>query len=130
MNTEIPCSRFYPALRRAAAPAVSALLAGLLATATALPASAADLHRAGPPHHARTKVSAGPIVGGIVANSGNYAYGPYVVADPWAASAPRLWSEPVVRPGVVLPVPPGCFLQRRRIWTEYGWRWRTAPICY
>ncbi|EJW13388.1 hypothetical protein A33M_3808 [Rhodovulum sp. PH10] len=106
------------------------LLAGLLATATALPANAADLHRAGPTHHARAKVSAGPIVGGIVANTGNYAYGPYVVADPLAAPAPRPWPGPVVRPGVVLPVPPGCFVARRRIWTEYGWRWRTAPICY
>jgi len=21
-------------------------------------------------------------------------------------------------------------LQRQRIWTEYGWQWRAAPICY
>lgn len=67
-------------------------------------------------------VVAGPVVGGIAANNGYYAYGPYS----WAGS-PLRWS-PLFGPAV--PVPPGCYIQRQRIWTEYGWRWRQAPICY
>jgi len=66
--------------------------------------------------------AAGPIVGGIAANNGYYAYGPYS----WPG-LPLRWS-PLFGPAV--PVPPGCYIQRQRIWTEYGWRWREAPICY
>ena len=64
---------------------------------------------------------AGPIVGGIAANNGYYAYGPY------ARTGTLPWS-PLYGPA--LPVRPGCWLQRQRLWTEYGWRWRVAPICY
>ncbi len=70
----------------------------------------------------RARVVAGPIVGGIAANNGYYAYGSY-----YAPGSALGWS-PLLGPAV--PVPPGCYLQRQRIWTEYGWRWRTAPICY
>ncbi|MFD2181443.1 hypothetical protein [Rhodoplanes azumiensis] len=75
---------------------------------------------------------AGPIVGGLAANNGYYAYGPYAApgspvawrALPWS-DLPRsdLW-------GPVVPVAPGCWMQRQRVWTDYGWRWRTGPICY
>ena len=65
---------------------------------------------------------AGPIVGGVAANNGYYAYGPYY----WAG-APLGWSSLF---GPAVPVAPGCYIQRQRIWTEYGWRWRQAPICY
>ncbi|NVO12512.1 MAG: hypothetical protein HXX10_00585 [Rhodoplanes sp.] len=65
---------------------------------------------------------AGPIIGGTVANNGYYAYGPY--AGP---GAPLPWSNLY---GPAVPVAPGCFMQRQRIWTEYGWRWRVAPLCY
>lgn len=70
----------------------------------------------------RNRVVAGPIVGGIAANNGYYAYGPYY--RPGSALG---WS-PLFGPAV--PVPPGCYMQRQRLWTEYGWQWRTAPICY
>jgi len=65
---------------------------------------------------------AGPIVGGTAANNGYYAYGPYY----WAG-VPVSWSRLF---GPALPIAGGCYLQRQRIWTEYGWRWREAPICY
>ena len=65
---------------------------------------------------------AGPIVGGVAANNGYYAYGPYY----WPG-VPIGWSHLF---GPALPVSPGCYIQRQRIWTEYGWRWRQAPICY
>lgn len=70
----------------------------------------------------RGRVVAGPIVGGTAANNGYYAYGPYS----WPGSS--LPVSPLFGP--TLPVPPGCYMQRQRIWTEYGWRWRAAPICY
>jgi hypothetical protein len=70
----------------------------------------------------RDRVVAGPIIGGMAANNGYYAYGPYY----WPGSALR-WS-PLYGPAV--PVAPGCYMQRQRIWTEYGWQWRAAPICY
>jgi hypothetical protein len=72
--------------------------------------------------HRRDAPVAGPIVGGVAANNGYYAYGPYY----WAG-VPIGWS-PLFGPAV--PVSPGCYIQRQRIWTEYGWRWRQAPICY
>jgi hypothetical protein len=71
---------------------------------------------------AKRTAPAGPIVGGIAANNGYYAYGPYYAPGPYLGWSPLL--------GPALPVPAGCYLQRQRIWTEYGWRWRTAPICY
>lgn len=70
----------------------------------------------------RERVEAGPIIGGSAANNGYYAYGPYY----WPGSA--VGFSPLYGP--TAPVAPGCYMQRQRIWTEYGWRWRTAPICY
>jgi hypothetical protein len=67
---------------------------------------------------------AGPIIGGVAANNGYYAYGPYT----WPSWAGILPQNPLYGPAV--PMQPGCFVQRQRIWTEYGWRWREAPICY
>jgi hypothetical protein len=71
---------------------------------------------------ARGRIVAGPIIGGIAANNGYYAYGPYY----WPGSALG-WSALY---GPTMSVAPGCYRQRQRIWTEYGWRWREAPICY
>jgi hypothetical protein len=88
----------------------SAAVLGVLAASTAAEAGRRD------------RVVAGPIIGGIAANNGYYAYGPYH----WPGSA--LGWSPLYGPAV--PVPPGCYMQRQRIWTEYGWRWRLAPICY
>ncbi len=65
---------------------------------------------------------AGPIVGGLVANNGYYAYGPYYAPGPFVGFS-RLF-------GPAYPVTPGCYIQRQRIWTDYGWVWRQAPICY
>jgi hypothetical protein len=70
----------------------------------------------------RAALVAGPIVGGMAANNGYYDYGPYY----WAG-VPVGWSSLF---GPAVPVSPGCYIQRQRIWTEYGWRWRQAPICY
>ncbi len=64
---------------------------------------------------------AGPIIGGMVANNGYYAYGPYYA--PGFVGVSGLY-------GPALPVAPGCYLQRQRIWTTFGWVWRQAPICY
>jgi hypothetical protein len=60
------------------------------------------------------RIVAGPIIGGIAANNGYYAYGPYYDLN----RAPLYVRAP------------GCYAQRQRIWTDYGWRWRTATICY
>lgn len=106
-----------PTVRRVVARAGLAALvlgvtAGLAAAADIAPGSGAG----------RGRIVAGPIIGGTVANNGFYAYGPYETAGP-----PLPWS-PLYGPAV--PVAPGCYMQRQRIWTEYGWRWRSAPICY
>jgi hypothetical protein len=96
------------------------LLAGALALFATTWAGAADI---GPRRHAGYGGEvAGPIIGGTVANNGYYAYGPY--AGP---GTPLPWSNLY---GPAVPVAPGCFMQRQRIWTEYGWRWRAAPLCY
>lgn len=89
---------------------------------TAAPGAADGSHD----RRVRTRPIAGPIVGGIAANNGYYAYGPYAAPGP-AAWGPLPWSSLY---GPAVPPAPGCFLQRQRVWTEYGWRWRTAPICY
>lgn len=111
------------AMRRPVRGAV--LLAGAVAAVTGLAwaeiAAAADIDGRRDPRSG-TRIVAGPIVGGAAANNGYYAYGPY--ASP---GAPLPWSRLY---GPAVPVAPGCWMQRQRIWTEYGWRWRTAPICY
>jgi hypothetical protein len=92
-------------------------IAAALATALAGPADARAkraLDRIG-------GTEAGPIVGGLVANNGYYAYGPYYA--PGLVGISGLY-------GPAYPVAPGCYLQRQRIWTTYGWVWRQAPICY
>jgi hypothetical protein len=71
---------------------------------------------------AAQRTFAGPIIGGIAANNGYYAYGPYYSPAPFRGFSPLY--------GPAYPYPAGCYLQRQRIWTEYGWRWRVAPICY
>jgi hypothetical protein len=93
------------------------LMLGAILLEIASDAAAQSLDRQRP-----DAVVAGPIVGGITANNGYYAYGP----DYWAG-APLGWSRLF---GPAVPIAPGCYLQRQRIWTEYGWRWREAPICY
>lgn len=101
----------------------SLLLAGAVAlfgTAWAGGAGAADIVPRGYAGHGGEV--AGPIIGGTVANNGYYAYGPYT-----GPGAPLPWSSLY---GPAVPVAPGCTLQRQRIWTEYGWRWRAAPLCY
>ncbi|MFL9828019.1 hypothetical protein [Rhodoplanes sp. SY1] len=70
---------------------------------------------------------AGPIVGGLAANNGYYAYGPYATPGSPVAWRALPWSDLY---GPAVPVTPGCYMQRQRVWTEYGWRWRTGPICY
>ncbi|RAI44630.1 hypothetical protein CH341_08030 [Rhodoplanes roseus] len=105
----------------------AALLAAVAAAVILWPvvAGAADI---APERRAwRGGAVAGPIIGGTVANNGYYAYGPYAapgVPPAWAAAP---WSGLY---GPAVPVAPGCYTQRQRVWTEYGWRWRTAPICY
>ncbi len=89
-------------------------LAALLAIVALAPSAEARARR--------PAVLAGPIIGGIAANNGYYAYGPY-----YAPGLVLGWSGLY---GPAIPVAPGCYLQRQRLWTEYGWRWRTAPICY
>ncbi|MBK5961760.1 hypothetical protein CCR97_26655 [Rhodoplanes elegans] len=76
---------------------------------------------------AAPRVVAGPIVGGLAANNGYYAYGPYAAPGSPVAWRALPWSDLY---GPAVPVAPGCWMQRQRVWTEYGWRWRTGPICY
>jgi hypothetical protein len=97
------------------------ILAIAAAIASATLASAAEVRaKRGPAKLGGT--AAGPIIGGLVANNGYYAYGPYYAPGPLIGSS-RLY-------GPALPVTPGCYTQRQRIWTDYGWVWRRAPICY
>ncbi len=94
------------------------ILATLVAVATAGPA---DAH----PKRTLSRIGgteAGPIIGGLVANNGYYAYGPYYRPGPLVGFSPLY--------GPAYPITPGCYLQRQRIWTTYGWVWRRAPICY
>lgn len=70
---------------------------------------------------------AGPIIGGLAANNGYYAYGPYAAPGGPVAWRALPWSDLY---GPAVPVAPGCWMQRQRVWTDYGWRWRTGPICY
>ena len=95
---------------------LAAFLAALLAIVALAPSADARARRPA------ARVLAGPIIGGMAANNGYYAYGPYD-----APGSALGWSGLY---GPTIPVPPGCYLQRQRLWTEYGWRWRTAPICY
>ncbi|WP_146617743.1 hypothetical protein [Rhodoplanes serenus] len=97
----------------------TAILSSILLTG---PAEAADTRPAHRAHSVAGPIVAGPIVGGVAANNGYYAYGPYGLTG-----GPLPWS-PLYGPAV--PVQPGCWLQRQRLWTEYGWRWRVAPVCY
>jgi hypothetical protein len=98
-------------------------------TIRALPVAAAMALALVAPADARGKraaariggAEAGPIIGGLVANNGYYAYGPYY--RPGLVGISGLF-------GPAVPVTPGCYLQRQRIWTTYGWVWRQAPICY
>lgn len=103
---------------------VGAVAIGLIVVATAAQAADIDTRRGG---YAERGAPAGPIIGGIAANNGYYAYGPYA-----APGAPAPWGELPWSGlyGPAVPVARGCYVQRQRIWTEYGWRWRKAPICY
>lgn len=96
------------------------LLAGAVALFGTAGADAADIAPRG--YAGYGGEVAGPIIGGTVANNGYYAYGPYT-----GPGAPLPWSNFY---GPAVPVAPGCSMQRQRIWTEYGWRWRVAPLCY
>lgn len=93
------------------------IVGAVVAAALAAPADART-------KHALPRVGgkqAGPIIGGIVANNGYYAYGPYYA--PGLVGISGLY-------GPALPITPGCYQQRQRIWTTFGWVWRQAPICY
>lgn len=109
-----------------------ALIVGCMAVAAGLTLAWPALADGGAGARTRTRYPAaeqiaGPIIGGLAANNGYYAYGPY--AGPGSPVAWRAlpWSDLY---GPAVPVTPGCYMQRQRVWTDYGWRWRTGPICY
>ena len=58
----------------------------------------------------------GAIVGGAIAASRPYPYGPYGGPAYYDAAPP--------------PVPPGCYWQQQRYWDGYGWTVHPVRVCY
>jgi hypothetical protein len=54
----------------------------------------------------------GAIMGGAIANSNPYYYGP----------GPAYYGPPV--PG------PGCYWQQQRYWNGWAWQWQPVRVCY